>query len=111
MTLARGILSIALATWYVLFALAVPIGAFTANRTLVLRNEDRHVSTTPIVGTVAGTLAVLVAPIGTAGDRLIWSWLPLGVEATLYLILRVLWNATGLRAKAEDQRREHRERR
>jgi hypothetical protein len=53
------------------------------NRNLVLRNEDRGVSGTPVVGSVLGCFAVLFSPIGTIGDRFLRSWVPLAVEAAV----------------------------
>ena len=111
MDVALFIVSAVLAAMYVLLAIVVPIGAFVANRALVLRNEDRHVSATPIVGSIAGTLAVLLAPIGTIRERAVWAWVPITLEVTVYVVLVVLWIATGLEARAELQRRERRERR
>lgn len=108
MNAARAIATIALAVFYVLFAILMALGAYAANRGIVLRNEDRNVSGTPLVGSIAGTLAVLLAPIGTFRDRVVWAWVPLALEVALYGLLLALWSATGLRARAERQRGERR---
>lgn len=84
------------------FVLGVPILALLANRDRVLRGEDRHVSGLPVVGSLLGFLAVVVAPIGTLRERLAWAWVPLAVEATVFGLCLVFWNLSGLR---EAQRR------
>ncbi len=109
MVLVRSVLAIALGAVYVLSAIVVAVGAFLENRRLVLRNEDRHVSATPIVGSIAGTLAVLIAPVGALRDRAVWLWVPFAVEAALYGLLVVLWSSTGLQARSERQRQQRRE--
>jgi hypothetical protein len=50
------------------------------------RNDPRHVSLTPIVGTIFGTFAVLLAPVGSSiGSRAMWAWMPLATEVVVYL--------------------------
>ena len=105
MKIALVILSAALGLVSFFLAVVVPIGALFDNRRLVLRNEDRHVSTTPVMGILVGFVAVLFAPIATLGDRLSWSWVPLAVEGAVYGAGLAYWNLNDLGRVAERQRR------
>lgn len=91
----QAILLAALALASVLSAVVVPILAFIANLRHVVRREDRHVSTTPVVGSVLGFLAVICLPIGPVRDRLAWSWAPLGVELVIIGLTHVCWRVCG----------------
>jgi hypothetical protein len=75
-TIAALLVSIILAVASILLVVVVPFGALLANRNLVQRNEDRHVSGLPVVGSLVGFLAIALAPIGTARERIVWSWVP-----------------------------------
>jgi hypothetical protein len=103
---ALAVLSATLALASVLFAVMVPILALLANRSLVL--QDRHLSTTPVVGTILGSLAVVLAPIGTLHDRLAWSWVPFAVEVGVFGLCFAYWNLSGLGRELERQRHSRR---
>jgi hypothetical protein len=99
-----GIVSLALAVFATLCAVLVPVGSILAMRRYVLRDEHRGVSNCPLVGAVAGFLAVVVAPIGTIRSRVVWSWAPLAIEVSVFLLVAVLWNVSGLARRAARQR-------
>jgi hypothetical protein len=97
----RLVVSILLTTLAALLGVIVPVAACLANRGKVLRGERGHVSTVPLVGSGVGFVAVLVAPIGTLGIRFAWSWMPLAIEATIFLVSLAYWRCSGLDAKAK----------
>jgi hypothetical protein len=63
------------------------------------------VSGLPVVGSLVGFLAIALAPIGTARERIVWSWLPAAGEATVVGLIALLWIVSGLRSTSEGQRR------
>lgn len=91
-----GAVALALALFAFLCAVLVPVGNMLECRRIVLQNEDRGGSTCMSVGSVAGFLAIILAPVGTLGHRLLWSWVPLAIEASVVLLLTVSWIASGL---------------
>lgn len=45
---------------------------------LQAKRPDRgHVSVAPLLGGVAGALALLITPLGTLEERAVWIWIPL----------------------------------
>ncbi len=100
MTIVLAVMSVLLGVFGFVSAVAIPIGAFFALRAMVLRGQRGHVPATPIVGTITGTIAILVAPAATFGERLRWSWVPIAVEVAIYALLAALWYASGLDARA-----------
>lgn len=98
-----GIASLALASFGTLCAVLVPIGSILALRRHVLQDEDRGASNCPLVGSVAGFLAVVVAPIGTIGNRVVWAWAPLAIEVTVFLLIVLFWIVSGLSRQAARQ--------
>ena len=99
-----GCLAIILMMCAALAGIVMPVGAFIENRALVLRNVDRNVSMLPLTCSVVGLVAVVLAPVGTLRSRIIWCWVPLGVEALVLLLLGVYWQVSGLRHQAQQQR-------
>jgi hypothetical protein len=104
-TIALAVLSIIFAFASLFLAVVVPVIALLANRDLVLRNVDRHVSATPVVGTIIGFFALVLAPIGTLGQRIVWCWVPVASEAIVLGCCVAYWNLSGLRNESERQRR------
>jgi hypothetical protein len=66
-------------------AIVFPIAATVENVRRARRGDKRHVSLVPLVGTIFGAFAVLLAPIGSMGDRAKWVWVPLLVEVVVYV--------------------------
>ena len=62
-----------------------PILATIENVRRARRGDRRHVSLTPLIGTIFGTFAVLLAPIGSIGWRAKWAWMPFVIEVAVYL--------------------------
>ncbi len=58
-------------------------------------------SGTPVIGTIAGCLAVALLPIGTLLDRLLWAWVPAVVEALVLGAGIAYWKWSGLEDEAE----------
>jgi hypothetical protein len=98
------VLSLILGVISVLLAVVVRVVATLETRRFVLRNEVRHVSGVPLVGSFFGFFAVLLAPMGTLTQRFAWSWVPLAVEVTVFGLALVYWNLSGLRKLSERQR-------
>jgi hypothetical protein len=82
-------------------SIVVPILALRASRRHVLQGEDRHVSSVPIVGTMSGCLSVLLLPIGSLRERLVWAWAPAVVEALVLAACVAYWKLIGLEEKAQ----------
>jgi len=87
-----AVLSLLLAFASFFSGLVVPITALLANRRLLLRNEDRHVSGIPFVGSILGLFALLLAPLGSLAERFVWSWVPFAVEATVFGVSIAYWH-------------------
>ena len=96
-----GVASLGLASFGILCAVLVPVGGIVEMRRRVLKAEAGGVSTCPLIGSVAGSLAVLVAPFGTLRSRVVWSWAPLAIEVSVLLLLGLLWKVSGLAREAE----------
>ena len=105
MSIALAILSSVLALGSVLNAVVAPVLVLLAKRRFIRNNEDRSVSGTPVLGSVLGFVAILLAPIRTIGDRLTWSWAPLAIEASVLALLFAYWKLSGLAREADRQRR------
>jgi hypothetical protein len=88
-------ISLVLALISVLAAVVAPIAAILTVRRHAERGEERGVSTMPLVGSVVGFVAILLAPLGSVTARLRWSWLPLAIEATVVTLCWALWLACG----------------
>jgi hypothetical protein len=86
-------------------AVVVPVLALCATRRHVLQGEDRHVSSLPVVGTMIGCLSVLLLPVGSLRERLLWTWAPPVIEALVYTACVAYWKLSGLEAKHERLRR------
>ena len=78
------------------FAVVVPVAALLANRRLTLRGEERHVSSVPIIGTIAGCLAIALLPIGTLRERFVWVWVPVAAETMVLAACIAYWRLSGL---------------
>ncbi len=85
----------------------VPFQVFVCAARATRRNEDRSFSLVPLVGSIAGAIAVLIAPVGDVRNRWPWALAPLGVEVIIVLTLTALWHITGLARRSRELRREH----
>jgi hypothetical protein len=80
-------LSMVLALLSVVSAVVIPVCAALEMRSRALRHEGGGVSLTPVVGTIAGFLAILLAPVGTIRERVVWFWVPLASEVAVLLVV------------------------
>jgi hypothetical protein len=103
MTALRWILATLLGVTSFLSIVIVPVALFVAARRFARRGERRNVSGVWIVGSVAGALAVLVAPL----DQRRWTLFvaPLALELAVFLLLTIVWHASGLAALEERNER------
>jgi hypothetical protein len=108
MKVALAVLSSVLALASTFFVVVLPFLILLENRRLVARNEDRHVSGVLTVGSLVGGLAIVLAPLGAMRDRVAWLWVPVAAEAVTFLVSGAYWTLSGLREKAEQQRRARR---
>jgi hypothetical protein len=87
-------LSLLLGLVSVFLILVVRIGATIANARRARSGDTRHVSATPVIGSVIGFIAVLIAPVGSFLERLRWSWLPLAIEVAVLGLCIAAWLMT-----------------
>ncbi|MEJ7733014.1 MAG: hypothetical protein WKG00_27930 [Polyangiaceae bacterium] len=85
MEIVLAVISILLAVAGLVSAVVVRVAATVANHRLATRGEDGHVSSTPLVGSILGFVAILLAPVGTISQRIRWAWVPLALEVTVAL--------------------------
>jgi hypothetical protein len=88
-------IALILALISVMAAVVAPIAAILTIRRHAKRGEERGVSTMPLVGSVLGFVAILLARLGSITARLRWSWLPLAIEATVVTLCWAFWLACG----------------
>ncbi len=95
MLVVSAILAIVLVLAAVFSAVVGPISAVVIVRRRWRSGDRRGISGTPIVGSVLGFVAILVAPLGSIGARLAWSWVPLAVEVSVLGLCWGYWIASG----------------
>lgn len=91
----RLVLASAFVFVFAFCAVFVPFAAMLTARGYVVRGEDKHCSTTPLIGSIAGVVAIVVAPLATFGARVVWIGSPLVLELGVLVLVGLVWR--GLR--------------
>lgn len=92
----RLVVASAFAFVFFFCAVFVPFAAMLTARGYVVRGEDKHCSTTPLVGSIAGVVAILVAPLATLGARVVWVGSPLVLEFGVLVLVGLVWRVLRL---------------
>ena len=100
-----AVLSLLLAFASFGLGVVLPTAVLLANRRIVLANEDGHVSGIPFVGSILGLFALLLAPMGSLGERFAWSWVPFAAEAVVFGLSLAYWHLSGLGTLATRRRK------
>jgi hypothetical protein len=90
--------AIALVLGFVFLVFVQPVLVFAEIRRIILRGEDRGISQILILGSLLGITSVLVAPISSLGERAIWAWVPIALEAASIGMQYVVARWTGIGA-------------
>ena len=88
-----------------------PIHIFRGMCQIARQNEDRHISSVLIIGSLAGVIAVLCIPVGAFDVRLTLWWTPFAAEMLSVTFLWVVFQVTGLAKALRAQQAEHRQKR